>query len=401
MEQYAARVAAGLRDRGWEVHTFAATLAPGAPMYTLREEPGLTRIVNNAPYAALRTGAADPAVDAAFDRVLRRFRPDLVHLQHVHALSTTLPLPVPAVWTLHDAWAWCAAGGLLLRDGRPCTGPGADCPACATTWARDTPRLGAALRAAGRLAPIVPPDTMHRAWKRLPAPLRTRLLAGPAPPLLPADLARRDAAFRALAGRCAALVTASRWLGDAVRRQGLGDPVFLEQGLDPHPGRAEPDAPFVFLGTLAAHKGPHLVEAAWRQARLTRPLRIHGPLGPDPAYAAALPHHGPVPAAEVLPLLARSHALVLGSVWPENAPLVILEARAAGCPVIAPAIGGIPEFVTPGRDGWLYPPGDVDALAACLRAAHAARPTPRPPPSTGDHLDGLEALYRRVGVGPG
>ena len=44
-----------------------------------------------------------------------------------------------------------------------------------------------------------------------------------------------------------------------------------------------------------------------------------------------------------------SWGLVGGSV-----PLVILEARAAGCPVIAPRIGGIPEIITDGVDGFLY-----------------------------------------------
>ncbi len=397
MEQYCARNAAGLRRRGWTVHTLAATADPGAPMYRLVEEPGVTRIVNNAPYAALRTGAHDSAVDAAVGALIRRFSPDLIHIHHVHALSTTLPLPVPAVWTLHDAWAWCAAGGLLLRDGKPCAGPDAGCAACASGWARDTPRLATALRVAGRVGHLVPPARLHQAWKRLPAAFRAGALAGAAPPLGDGDITARTAAMRALAARCAALVTASRWLGAEATRQGLGTPTFIEQGHDPIPSTATDDAPFVFLGTLAPHKGPHLVQAAWQASGLARPLQLYGPPGPDPAYAARLPHRGALAPADVARVLAGARALVLGSLWPENAPLVILEARAAGCPVIAPDIGGIPEFVQPGVDGALYPPGDQDALVACLRALDARRPTPRPPPTMARHLDALEALYARVG----
>jgi glycosyltransferase involved in cell wall biosynthesis len=93
----------------------------------------------------------------------------------------------------------------------------------------------------------------------------------------------------------------------------------------------------------------------------------------------------------VAPLLASARALVLGSIWPENAPLVILEARAAGCPVIAPAIGGIPELVEEGVDGWLYPAGDVAALAERM-----LRPSPRgsrPSPTLDAHVDAMERIY--------
>lgn len=395
-EQYAHRLATELRRRGWEVHTFAPTLAPGRPMWERIEAPGVTRYVQNAPWAALRSGPSDPAVDRLYAEVQDRVRPDVVHLHHLHGVSTSLPLGAPTVWTLHDAWAWCAAGGQMVRDGAPCDGPGPACAACASAWARDSPRVGVGLRLAAVAGRWLPPDRLHAAWRRLPARLRARALAGRPAPVDPSLPEARRAAFLALARRCR-LVSPSRFLAEAAARAGLPEPVVIPHGVDPTPRRPPAaDAPLVFLGTLAPHKGPHLVRAAWERAGRPAPLRIHGPPGPDAAYVAALAHHGPVDAAEVPALLAAARALVLGSTWPENAPLVVLEARAAGCPVVAPAIGGIPELVTPGVDGWLYPPGNVDALAACLVAATRERPPVSPPPSFGAHVDRLLELYAAI-----
>ena len=56
----------------------------------------------------------------------------------------------------------------------------------------------------------------------------------------------------------------------------------------------------------------------------------------------------------------------MGSIWPENAPLVIIEAHSVGCPVIAPRIGGIPELIQEGINGMLYEPGDINDLARCM-----------------------------------
>jgi glycosyltransferase involved in cell wall biosynthesis len=169
--------------------------------------------------------------------------------------------------------------------------------------------------------------------------------------------------------------------------------VHLPHGVDAPRRPRAPDGPFVFVGTLAPHKGPDLVVEAHRRAGVRRPLVVHGPPGPDAAYAARFPGARPLSQDEVPAVLAGARALVMGSRWPENAPLVALEARAQGCPVIAPALGGLPELVAHRRDGLLYAPGDADALAHALREADARDfPEVAPPPSFAEHLD----AYRRV-----
>jgi glycosyltransferase involved in cell wall biosynthesis len=51
----------------------------------------------------------------------------------------------------------------------------------------------------------------------------------------------------------------------------------------------------------------------------------------------------------------------------EGFPLAALDAMAAGLPIVATTVGGVPELVEDGRTGWLVAPGDVEALARRLR----------------------------------
>jgi glycosyltransferase involved in cell wall biosynthesis len=64
--------------------------------------------------------------------------------------------------------------------------------------------------------------------------------------------------------------------------------------------------------------------------------------------------------------LAKLDILVHASTIPEPFGQVVVEAMAAGVPVVAADAGGPSEVVTDGVDGLLYPMGDVDALAERL-----------------------------------
>lgn len=69
--------------------------------------------------------------------------------------------------------------------------------------------------------------------------------------------------------------------------------------------------------------------------------------------------------SDVADLLAASDFFVLPSLT-EGLPLSVLEAMAQRLPVVASAVGGIPELVTDGQEGLLVPPSDVDALTNAL-----------------------------------
>ena len=73
---------------------------------------------------------------------------------------------------------------------------------------------------------------------------------------------------------------------------------------------------------------------------------------------------------DVPALLAAADLLILPSLW-EGMPNVVLEAMAAGKPVIATDVEGSQELVAPGETGWLVPAGDSQALASALNEADA------------------------------
>jgi glycosyltransferase involved in cell wall biosynthesis len=66
--------------------------------------------------------------------------------------------------------------------------------------------------------------------------------------------------------------------------------------------------------------------------------------------------------AELAPILKQSRLLVLSSTH-EGFPNVVLEAMAAGLPVVATNVGGLAEMVVDGETGWLVPPKNAPALA--------------------------------------
>lgn len=214
----------------------------------------------------------------------------------------------------------------------------------------------------------------------LPGPLRRGLephLGAAAAIHVPSHdkLARLVAAMPALAGRCRVSTMAE---------------------VVPPPARSHRPVPgrVLFLGRLIRQKGvAPLIDAV---ARL-------GP-GVELVVAGEGPEHARLLArARRAGIVARfegfvegpaKHALLASAAvvcvpscqigrLSEGAPLVLLEARAQGVPVVATRVGGIPELAG-GDDGvTLVPPGDVQALADALRERLEATPAPRSQPPAG------------------
>jgi glycosyltransferase involved in cell wall biosynthesis len=76
---------------------------------------------------------------------------------------------------------------------------------------------------------------------------------------------------------------------------------------------------------------------------------------------------GALPRSEAIEWLRAADVALLSSAW-ENFPHAAVEALAAGTPVIATAVGGVPEVIETGVNGILVPPGDERALADAIRS---------------------------------
>jgi glycosyltransferase involved in cell wall biosynthesis len=223
------------------------------------------------------------------------------------------------------------------------------------------------------------------------------------------------------------IVCPSAWLRDAVVGWGL-DPSRIE--VLPHALRAPEtggrdelrrrygfEGPtLVLAGRLVPQKSLDIALRALRSADgVTLIVAGDGPQrGPAEALASDLGLGGRVrfvgaqPRGAVFELLAAADASLLSSGW-ESFGLVVAESLAVGTPVIATAVGGVPEVLEDGRNGLLVPAGDVDALGAAIRRYFAdeelrARLRAEAAPSV-RHLSPeviyarLEAILRGAAVG--
>jgi glycosyltransferase involved in cell wall biosynthesis len=175
------------------------------------------------------------------------------------------------------------------------------------------------------------------------------------------ELARRHPRLvRSVLRRARAVICVSDALADAARACGARDVRVIRNGVSipARVGREAAPAEILFAGRLSAEKGIEELVAATHGMNLVV-------AGDGPLRAVVPSALGFVPHAELERLYARAAIVVLPS-FREGLPLCVLEAMAHGRPVVATAVGGIPELVEDGVTGLLVPAGDVAALRSAL-----------------------------------
>jgi glycosyltransferase involved in cell wall biosynthesis len=282
----------------------------------------------------------NPRSYTRLQRLVREHRPDVAHFHNTFPLISPAGyyavrrLGVPVVQKLSNFRLLCP-GGLLLRDGVPCEEcieRGSLRPAIANRCYRGSRSATCAVSAMVGL---------HRAagtWERQ----------------VDIYIALSEFAKR-------------KFVDGGIPADRI---VVKRNFMAPDPGFGQGQGGYaLFAGRLSEEKGIRPLTQAW-QVLGDIPLNVagDGPLREArwPANVRLLGHQ---PREGVLALMKDAGVLVFPSICYENAPVTIVEAFACGLPVIASNLGSIPEFVTHGRTGLLFKPGDAEDLARQVRWA--------------------------------
>ena len=314
--------------------------------------------------------------------------PQVVHVNHLLGLSPRFVdmaqrLRIPVVLSLHDFFVACPLAHLEKTTGALCEGPNGGLECAATCFAPEGP--------AARLR-----------WGLRTAYFRRLLARADRVICPPGHLATY---FRDFGGDGSRIVQLP--LGIGLAAGSLATP--------PTPDSSA--LTLAFFGIVTRHKGVHLIVDAIAGARLGAvELRVFGRV-PDAAYARSLRRvaarvpnleltmFGEYSPAHLPQLLGGVDAVVMPSLVPEAFPLSPREALALGVPVVASALGGLPEIVTDGVNGLLVDVASPHALreslqrlarAPALRATLRAGARSTRVTTIDDHADAIVSVYESV-----
>lgn len=329
-------------------------LPPGCQVMALGPRQWLIKPSAN---AVIHDTAVSLRDDEALHQALIGMAPRLIHLHHYLHVGLDLLLAlkrwfpgVPVLLTLHDYWGPCAyEGRLLRRSGALCEGGNPDaCNVCLGGDRRDqlairSLRLQRFFAAVDHfLAPSYFLKRQYLHWGLPPQRVSVvENLPPPAPLKLPALPAIHPGLVLGYFGQINPWKGLDLILEAVALARDHGIAVRLEiHGLD---------------GNTLAERARSSEDFWCRLDDLCREL------GPD--GAVAMGRYEPDQLAE---RMAGLDALVMGSIWYENSPMVIQEAYRHGVPVLAPRLGGMAEKVRDGHNGLLFSPGDSGALAGAI-----------------------------------
>lgn len=284
-----------------------------------------------------------PSAVRGLSSLIESERPDVLHLHNPYPLvspwvvRTAHRHGVPVVHTVHNYRQVCASA-LYFRDGHVCH----DCR--------------------GRLIGL--PAVRHACYRGSRAQSAVMATA----------LAVHRPTWRSV-DRFVALTS---FVHDHLVSYGVPtDRITVKPNSIPDPGPPPPLGDgFLFLARFSPEKGLGLLLDAWSRhpEGSLGVLRLAGDGDQRPLAAAAaasrsdVEYLGPLDRPGVAAAIAASSVVVAAPLWHDVLPTAVIEALAAGRPVLGTKMGGVPYLI--GDAGWVVPPS-VDDLAAALPAARA------------------------------
>ncbi len=375
-------------------------------------------------------GDGDELATSEFAKILDEEKPNIVHLHastsavSVRLVRAAKARNIPVIYTYHTPTGSCQRGTMMHWGSEPCDGimEAQRCSVCTVDGLLQRGRqpgrvvngVQRFLAAVFSTAGFYLPSFISRLSGPLATALRMRSL-----------MESRHAATRALFHEVDHVVAVCDWVKQVLLRNGVPEEkiTLCRQGTDLKAEIAKAEIAkaeitkietlkLIFLGRLDATKGVHILIQAIRS--------LPASLSPLPAPRSALPASGsalpapcsappaprsplpavtldiygvaqgeagksyeqklrrmaqgdgrirfcaPVPSDQVVATISRYDLLAVPSQCLETGPLVVLEAFAAGVPVIGSRFGGIQELVQDGTNGMLVEAGSAEAWAAGL-----------------------------------
>lgn len=278
---------------------------PGVVVHTYKSPLSLT------PYTAYLFGNS-PHVKKAFKALISQIRPHVVHHHNISLLGYGIidrQEPYVNLYTAHDYWLICPQNDLRKNNVQDCNSK--SCVTCA---------------------------------------LRRRK---------PPQLWRYYNSFKKITSKLDLIIAPSAYLKRRLSRELDIKSVVIQNfaPLPPSPIREQEYSDYyLFVGSLEEHKGiMNLIEVFNKsRGKIGAKLLIVGRGSLELkirhfilkySLQDSIVFKGAVNKADLYSLYYKARALVVPSIWPENAPLVALEAISVGTPVIASNTGGLPEIV--------------------------------------------------------
>jgi len=443
-EVYTYNLARELKERGHQVEIFCSEKVLSRRSYSLfkREVDGLKChvMVNNLEHETFSETFANPRAEGAFQRVLKSFEPDIVHVQHLMLLSLGIPRisrssGARVVMTLNDFWLFCVRfGQLLLPDGGLCGGPNlTDCETCLQDFRFSQGKSEKAVikllqvtreLSGVDLAPLVYWAQDRSQWlQRRKAENPDQATQAGSSQNLQDQLKHRIRKVQLLIEQVDLFLSPSATVADRVAQWGIPRNKLRvsRYGIDTRPFEQLKEREldensriaFGYVGTLAPHKGVHiLMQAMQRLPPEVCELHVfgsdshygdYGRMLKELAAGLNVSFHGALDRSRIGSAFEQIDCLVMPSLWLENSPVVIQEAFAAGVPVIASGQGGMAELIQDGRSGRLFQAGDVSALTThmamviqnptTLRTWSVTMDSPR---TIQDDAESMETIYTEL-----
>jgi glycosyltransferase involved in cell wall biosynthesis len=440
-ENYTLTLSRKLIERGWDVTIVSGIKDLTRKRYEVTEGTyeGITTVkINNPPelYSGFSEYFTNSTIDGIVRETAKKERPGIIHFQHTAYLSSRLPeiareMGIPSIFTLHDYWYMCYRSQLLRPMEGICPGPseGINCATCYdpvyTPNVSKVPLFNRMLQ-----LPLVRNiDFKRRLSPEMKRRIKDVLYRKISSPSYHPDKeagAVREHVLRIQFMKQQLLfphrvVSPSRYLKKRYEREGFREILHVPHGFDAKHPVAHPayDGKLVlaYLSNIVPFKGPDVILRELRFVHRRRDIKIlfYGKVLDEiyqhklEAMAEAYPDvdisfKGPYSGKGALEEILRGvHCVVFPSLWEENQPLVIGEAMQYGVPVISTSLGGAPEAIEDGKNGFVFDPykeGDLARVLTMLqehpelirKVTKGAEETELE--SLDEHTDTIEGIYR-------